>query len=387
MASPLEIFCDESGLTGPNLLDPNQRLFTYAGVAMGDGEAWALLADLRRTHSILDDELKAKDLLKTVAGKAFILDILQAIEGRYSVVAYDKATALCAKLFEYVYEPVFQDNPDLLYAKNLHRFVTMYCYTFLVVNDQLGGDAVRQFLAFMRSYDPAAAPLLFSRNQSEQSADANPFEMITSFANGYRRMIVADNQSERDAGTSPGTLTLDLTSSALFSLMCHFGAQGRPLAVTCDENPQLERGTRTLTGGQDDPGLKRARRLHPDAGQIDYTLARPIAFEDSRNRPALQVADIVAGTASSCGLGRLTERGLQEHLTAIDRHLHPHCIFPDYSVVRLTNREAMVNWVVLFGLGDRGRLGQDPYYLLEEIYEEAERAWDRGELRPASLAP
>lgn len=99
------------------------------------------------------------------------------------------------------------------------------------------------------------------------------------------------------------------------------------------------------------------------------------------------MADIVAGTASTCGLGRLTERGLEKHLTAIDRHLHPHCIFPDYSVVRLTNREAMVNWVVLFGLGDRGRLGQDPYYLLEEIYEEAERAWDRGELRPTSLAP
>ncbi|MEI9849738.1 MAG: DUF3800 domain-containing protein [Sphingomonas sp.] len=29
MVGPLEIFCDESGQTGPNLLDPDQRLFTY----------------------------------------------------------------------------------------------------------------------------------------------------------------------------------------------------------------------------------------------------------------------------------------------------------------------------------------------------------------------
>ena len=33
----LEIFCDESGHTGPKLLDPQQRIFSYAAVALGSG--------------------------------------------------------------------------------------------------------------------------------------------------------------------------------------------------------------------------------------------------------------------------------------------------------------------------------------------------------------
>ena len=31
---PQPVFCDESGMTGNDLLDPNQAFFTYAGVAI-----------------------------------------------------------------------------------------------------------------------------------------------------------------------------------------------------------------------------------------------------------------------------------------------------------------------------------------------------------------
>ncbi|KQT33683.1 hypothetical protein ASG29_06635 [Sphingomonas sp. Leaf412] len=385
MPEPRRIFCDESGQTGPNLLDPQQRLFAYSGVATSDEEAWRLLAAARRDHGVLDDELKATALLKSERGRLFVRDILRAVEGRYSVVVYDKALALCAKVFEYVYEPVFQDRPELLYEKDLHRFVAMYCYTFLITRDELGEEAVRQFLAFMRTYDPAAAPLLFGDGGGGRTFDGNPFEMVTRFANGYRDAIVADNQSERDA-LRPGTLTLDLAASGLFSLLCHFGQEGRPLDVTCDEHPQLERIAPALVGGEDDPALQRARRMASGGAPLGWSLARPIDFDDSRNRPALQIADLVAGTAGAVGSGRTATRGLEEHLELIDRHLNPHAMLPDYSVVRPQLRGPMVNWVVLYGLGERASRGEDPYHLLREVYEEAERAWDAGELRVSTLA-
>lgn len=381
MNEPLEIFCDESGQTGPNLLDPQQRLFTFAGVAMGDDEAWEIITRGRGKHRIVDDELKSTSLLKSGNGRRFVHDILEAVEGRYSVVAYDKALALCAKVFEYVYEPVFQDAPELVYAKNLHRFVAMYCFTFFVSKDEMGAEAVQQFLAFMRSYDPKVAPLLFEKAATGGDAlEGNPFEMVTAFAEGYRDIIVADNQSERDA-LRPGTLTLDLACSALFSILCHFGENGRPLAVTCDENAQLEQVAQALVGGDDDPSIRRAQRLFPDTAPKGWTLARPIAFDDSRNRPALQVADLVAGTASAVASGRVHSRELTDHLAMIDRHIHPHAMFPDYSVVRPETREAMVNWLVLRGLGERARAGENPYFLLREMYQMAEDAWDAGELR------
>lgn len=382
MAEPLDIYCDESGQTGPNLLDPDQRIFTYAGVAATDAEAWPLLDGLRRKHGILDNELKAKDLLKSQNGRLFVLDVLTALEGRYSIVAYDKALALGAKVFEYVYEPVFQDNPELVYRKGLHRFVAMYCYTYLTSNDDYGAEVVRQFLAFMRSYDPGKAPLLFG-SHGPGGAQDNPFEMVAAFANGYRNIIVSDNQSERDA-LRPGTLTLDLTASGLFSLLRHFGKQERPLAVTCDNNPQLAQVTPHLVGGEDDPSMRRARRLFASEELTDWTISRPIAFDDSRNRPALQLADIVAGTASAVGSGRLQQRGLETHLEVINRHLHPEAILPDQSVIQIADRGPMVNWIVLQTLGERARNGEDPYFLLREVYAEAERAWDAGEMRAGS---
>lgn len=382
MTEIIEIYCDESGLTGRNLLDDRQRLFTYSAVRVSDAEAWELLAQLRTEHMVLDDELKAKDLLKSERGKAFILDLLVALEGRYSIVAYDKVLALCAKLVEYVYEPVFRNNLHLLYRNNLHHFIAMYCYTFFTARDDLGGDAMRQFLMFMRSYDPAVAPLLFSPQAAEDKFAGNPFDMVAAFANGYRDIIIPDNQSERDAATSPGTLTLDLTSAALFSLLCEAGEFGKRLAVTCDSNPQLATVTPSFTGGDDDPSIRRVRDLFPDSGPVGYQLARPIAFADSRNHPGLQVADLIAGAGGACGLGSVEKRGLQRHLEALNRHIHPHAIFPDFSIVQPNQREALVNWTVLFGLGERAKKGQDPLHRLSDIYKEAERAWDRGELKP-----
>jgi hypothetical protein len=384
MKNVIELHCDESGLTGPNLLDDGQRLFTYAGASISDQEAYELLGRLRRKHMVLDDELKAKDLLKSERGRALVLDLLEAMEGRYSIVAYDKAVALCAKLVEHVYEPVFQDVPDLLYGKDLHRFITMYCHTFFVVRDELGAEAVRQFLSFMRSYDPSVAPLLFERSVTDGKMRGNPFEMITAFAKGYRDIIVADGQSERDAATNPGTLTLDLTGPALFSLLNHYGRHHDELAVTCDENRQLETLVGSFTGGDDDPGIIRARELFPNAGPFGFALARPIVFQNSRGSPGIQVADVLAGTAGACGLGRVDAKNLRRHLEAVDRHIHPQSIMPDTTVVDPKTRGSMVNWLVLQGLGERARRGQNPFFLLRELYAEAEAAWDRGELRLSS---
>lgn len=220
--------------------------------------------------------------------------------------------------------------------------------------------------------------LLFGTPDKRDLFEGNPFEMVTKFANGYRDIIVADNQSERDA-LRPGTLTLDLASSALFSVLCHFGKERRPLDVTCDEHPQLEKISETLIGGDNDPGIVRARRLNPQA-DISWTLARKVRFDESRNRPGLQVADLIAGAASTLASGRSAKRGMEAHLELVDRHINPHTMLPDFDAVRPKDRGPMVNWTILYGLGERASRGEDPYLLLRELYAEAERRWDAGEM-------
>ena len=59
--SALDLFFDESGFTGPRLLDQDQRFFSYASVAITEDEAWRIIRDARSKHPVQMPELKWKN--------------------------------------------------------------------------------------------------------------------------------------------------------------------------------------------------------------------------------------------------------------------------------------------------------------------------------------
>ena len=368
----LEVYCDESGSNGPDLLHLQQPIFSYAAAAVSDEEAFALLSRARRDHLIADPELKATSLTRTEAGRAALLQILSAVQGRYAFVTFDKVLGLSGKLFEYIYEPVFQDEPELLYEKNLHRFVAMYGYVFFTCGDELGSAALRQFQAFMRSGNPDDAPILFGAVPID---DRNPFSMVAKFARGYRDIIVADRARER----RHGDWSLELAASGLWSLLNHFGVGGRPLRVTCDESPVLRQVAPHLTGDERDPGIWRARVLFGRDDISGWSLDRPIAFADSRDHPGLQLADLIAGTVTAVLGGRLPPDRFGPLAAELEPHWHEDSMMHDFQFVRPTERQALVNWLILEGLGDRAVRGEDPRFGLEALYHEAEVAFARGD--------
>ncbi len=165
------ISCDEAGFTGNRLLDREQPYFAYASVDLSTDEAVALIGDARRRmHRLQMPELKASKLLKTEAGRALILEVLQAIEGRYISTLYDKRLSLAANFFEYIYEPVLQKNNILFYRHNLHKFVATFLYMQMISSGEGAEDIAVEFERFMRSLDPADAPALFSRADARLSA-------------------------------------------------------------------------------------------------------------------------------------------------------------------------------------------------------------------------
>lgn len=66
-------------------------------------------------------ELKASRLLGSNHGRKLIAALMDACEGRFAICIHDKLLALCSWFFEYIYEPVFKDNPWLVYEKKLDR--------------------------------------------------------------------------------------------------------------------------------------------------------------------------------------------------------------------------------------------------------------------------
>jgi hypothetical protein len=375
----LEIYCDESGSTGSRLLDENQRVFSYASVAISDGEAFAHLSELRRKHQLPANELKASWLLRHPEGTSFLLSLLNRLEGRYSVVLYDKLFALCAKVFEYLFEPVFPDAVlKLLYGKKMHLFVAMYCYHFFQAEDASGEPALRQFEKFMRTLDPSAAPILFAAPAEDGAED--PFAMILNFARNNRRLILADNIGEAGLGGMPdsGQWTLDVALPALWSLLTFWGAKGRPLKVICDHSRPLEAQIGFVKGGPDDVAIQRIYELFEGVGELTFELAVPVEFADSRNRPALQVADLIAGTASACLRRVLPEATLAPLDEVIEPHIYAHSVLPDPDYARIYERGPMINWIMLQGLSQREFRGPGDYFDLDALYEAVEAQWDHG---------
>jgi hypothetical protein len=176
----LQSSCDEAGHTGPDLLQKDQRMFAFSSVAIGDDEAFEVVREAREAHPVQMPELKASKLLGTDRGRKLIAALIAAIGDRYVVSVNDKLLALCGWFFEYIYEPVYQDNPRLLYEKNFHLFVAMYTYLWMTDPTSDAKQAIEQFQKYMRSRDPADAPFLFNnpRPPFSDTGTEHPFESV-----------------------------------------------------------------------------------------------------------------------------------------------------------------------------------------------------------------
>lgn len=111
--------CDGAEFTGPDLLAKDQRYFAFASVNISDDEEWLLINAARKAHPVQMPELKASKLMASNQGRRLIAHIIQNLSGRFAINACDKLLALCGWVFEYVFEPVFQDNPSIFYEKKI----------------------------------------------------------------------------------------------------------------------------------------------------------------------------------------------------------------------------------------------------------------------------
>jgi len=250
MPTILEIFCDESGHTGPDLLHREQRYFGFGSVAISDDEAYQIIAKSRQKFPVQMPELKATKLLHSANGRSIVLDVFRASNGRFAVNFHDKLLALCGWIFEYIYEPVYKRDPRILYQKNFHRFVAMYAWLWFSDNRSDAEESIRQFQIYMRTLNESEAPILFDRVNKPVSKGEkeHPFNMILRFARGYRDIIIEDNADLISSSADGGRWVLDLSISALWSHLNFWGQKDRPLLVRCDTSKPLEAYADKLSG-------------------------------------------------------------------------------------------------------------------------------------------
>jgi hypothetical protein len=170
----------------------------------------------------------------------------------------------------------------------------------------------------------------------------------------------------RPENSDTGKWTLDLTSTALFSLLFFFWGHKHPrLRLLCDDSKPLVAGKEIFDGwvGRDQSiAITDGKRDHMLRGN----LVAPVEFGASETHPTLQVADLLAGLSMDTIMrGDEASNGAKSWL---QRHqLQEHSIVFLEEFTRTSDRRVKISREVLKELARRADAGSDPLIGMNEF--------------------
>lgn len=140
-----EIYCDESGFTGNNLLDEATPFFSYATVAVSHEEAKEFVEKTIRDYKMQASELKFQNLVKNAKGKQAIARILETFCTRSKVTVNHKKYNLACKFYEYIFEPTIASNNSIFYDLEFHKFISNLLYAHFQCKSKYAEEIFQDF--------------------------------------------------------------------------------------------------------------------------------------------------------------------------------------------------------------------------------------------------
>lgn len=346
-----KIYFDESGFTGNNLLHPNQRHFAYASIATDDAEAKTWVDRLTRKYNIQGGELKGGRLVKFAKGRKAISEVLHEFDGRYKISISDKKFALAAKLHEYIFEPCYSEINSIFYDIGFHRFIANLLYVEFIAR---GAGAEELFIEFEQMMwrglgDNNRTNILSSSSNSNSQL----IEMVREFAQARTDDIKVELNSL--ANSASGKWILDLTDSALFTLLANWGEEHKVITAICDNSKPLEYNQdlfNAMIGNERRIASKLGVGEHP----ITFNLSGPIQFAASHESHGIQLADVIAAAAVFVFAGA-RESEATEWRPLIAKNGHYGSVVPDRDELELELRSTQLNTLVLQHLHHRATNG------------------------------
>lgn len=359
---------DESGFTGPDLLNEAQPYFVYASHDLSAEEAADFLDKLKADFSFQGKELKATRLKKRGDWEDLSNRICEISDQRSRVVTFDKRAALAGKFFEYFFEPVLAKNSLAFYRIDFHRYIMNTITSLMWKSGADYSGLSAQMQAFMRSFDPAEAPDIFG------AGGQHPIEMqrIQSFCLGYANQIEAETEHLRPENDETGKWALDLTSSSLFSLLFQWWGHRHPrLRVLCDDSKPLAPMAEFFDAWVDQEQSVPVTNGRTTS-QLRGNLVCPLEFGSSEQHPSVQLADLLAGmTADFCIRGADAPPGIEKWVRR--NRMWSNSVEFDPELVRKGNPTVRVGRELLKELARRAQKGEDPLAQIGSFIERTQR--------------
>lgn len=353
-----EIYCDESGSTGNNLLNEAQPFFTYASVAIYNDEAKEIVAKVIKDYGVQGGELKSQKLLKYNKGRNAISYILENYHDRIQVSVFHKKYNLACKFYEYIFEPTISENNLAFYSIGFNRFVANLLHLHFEQKAKYADEIFEDFEKLMRCLDDAALTHIFSALSFPNMSPV--LDLIKTFCTHHRATILEELDSLK--GTGAGKWILDLTDTALFTHLGTWSTKYHQLEVFCDRAKPLESNKdmfNVMINREDKVYNQFLNKEQP----ITFNLASEIKLVDSVNYPGVQIADVSAGATAFMFQNR-EDRHAEEWRHYAANFIHPLSILPELETIDLSAFEAQRNFILLQELVTRSENGTP---LLEDI--------------------
>jgi hypothetical protein len=354
------VFFDESGFTGPNLSDPDQPYFVYAGVLIEPDEARHLLGDWVNKHGIplgANGEVKGSSLItsRNPRRREAVVSLLSDLASRTWVAIFEKRFCLAAKFFDYVFDPILLPKIGMFHGLKFAHFLAnlLLLYT---PKDQDVATLLGEFADLANGKDDrfgAGLPLdLDLRNATD---------CIKAIVSTHLPVVREHTREARELAF--GKWLLDLTSSALFGLLMNIG-NDTPLRVICDESKPLAADLSVFDNLIGNPTGTEAVSIN-DMKLVTVSLAGPVAPRKSHLEPGLQLADVVA--ASVGNVLKSQDKGQSAAFAEALDAGHTSWVKTDRSHVDLRQHIPQINLSLLMLLAQRSVRGMDLFEDIEEF--------------------
>jgi hypothetical protein len=366
------IYCDEAGFTGNRLLDEDQPYFAFAGIKIDPNDADEYVQNLLASSGLKTGELKGKNLCKRPRGQRIVQKVIEDLAPQVQVSFSNKTYALCAKMFEYLMEPALSPVSSLLYELKFHRFVANMLYCFLVAEKTTWECVYRRFEEALRGRTEQQLTAIGHDSIRPICTDNFPDDVVTFLM--CNRAKIAE-EVVIDKPQRAGGWLLELSLTALRSILCAFGEDMHPIEVFCDNSIPLVDQVGYL-----DAMIVRTEqvkiRFAGEEHSFIFNLARPIELVDSAAYPGIQLADLFA-SASVFALRNPDHELAECWFQYSEKFVQPQSMVPQPEYADLSRPDVFVNALIFRRLVDlsvrgEGYLGQLPEIIM--IAQEAVRS-------------
>lgn len=325
-----EIFFDESGHDGENLIAGKTPVLAHSSLYMGLDEATELVAYLRAKTKAQSSELKASDVMRN--GQA--IDDLFGEQGRLighaQVYLVEKSHFAIGKIIDLLVEEEAYRRGVNLYAGGTAKQMADDLYEFgpRAFGTDAWNDLVEAFTSLMRTRQ---------RKGGQKETVETFFEKIDEYRLKSRRERVSeilqlvwmtrshadDFQKALEEGLA--LKTLDPLQTTLYQLAYTWhGVLKQPIMIMHDQQTALtDNLTKVL--------LEVANKGVPDGmnlPKIKFPLV-DVKQVDSKADPRIQLADIAAGFCRQVAESALQGKATEERLAQIRRLVHFNSLWGD----------------------------------------------------------